>query len=35
MLCRYSSSASDQTVVGEFGVAITSRYLSLKSISGK
>src|SRR5450631_1564111 len=26
MLCRYSSSGSDQTVVGEFGVAITSRY---------
>src|SRR5262249_31421145 len=29
MFCRYSSSASDQMRVGEFGVAITSRYLSL------
>src|SRR5215472_264914 len=29
MFCRYSSSTSDQNRVGELGVAITSRYLSL------
>src|SRR5262249_35087041 len=35
MFCKYSSSASDQNRVGELGVAITSRYLSLKSRIGK
>src|SRR5215469_8042780 len=35
MFCRYSSSASDQNRVGELGVAITRRYLSLKSRIGK
>src|SRR5262245_51930483 len=29
MLCKYSSSASVHTLVGEFGVAMTRRYLSL------
>src|SRR5258708_1477349 len=29
MFCRYSSSASDQTRVGELGVAMTRRYLFL------
>src|SRR5262245_8888365 len=29
MFCRYSSSASDQVRVGEFGVAMTRRYVSL------
>ena len=28
MFCRYSSSAADQVLVGEFGVAITRRYRS-------
>jgi hypothetical protein len=35
MFCRYASSASDQTRTGELGVAITSRYFSLKSMIGK
>jgi hypothetical protein len=35
MFCRYSSSAVDHARVGELGVAITSRYLSLKSRIGK
>jgi hypothetical protein len=35
MFCRYSSSAVDQARVGEFGVAITRRYFSLKSSNGK
>src|SRR5262252_4307115 len=29
MFCRYSSSTLDQTLVGELGVAMTRRYLSL------
>src|SRR5215208_1549019 len=29
MFCRYSSSAADHALVGEFGVAMTRRYLSL------
>src|SRR6476646_9193677 len=28
MFCRYSSSVADHVLVGELGVAITSRYLS-------
>ena len=35
MFRRYSSSTSDHTRVGEFGVAITRRYASLKSRIGK
>src|SRR5215813_2070828 len=35
MFCRYVSSSADQTRVGEFGVAMTRRYLSLKSMIGK
>jgi hypothetical protein len=35
MFCRYSSSVAVHVRVGEFGVAITRRCLSLRSRIGK